>query len=101
MKKVDLLVTLSLAIVFANDLSADRLYWGDGNWGNVNYIKSCNLDGSDVAIIRELDTGYYGALDVDVHRTDSTIYWASAWGIIEKSNLDGTGYETVVALLNA
>ena len=101
MKKIGLFVTLSLVVVFADDLLADRLYWGDGDWGNVNYIKSCNLDGSDITTIRELDTGYYGALDVDVHEADLTIYWASAWGIIEKSNLDGTGYERVVAVLNA
>lgn len=101
MKKVDLFVILLFVCLFSNDSAADRLYWGDGNWGSVNYIKSCNLDGTDITNVIELDTGFYGALDVDVDESVSKIYWISAFGIIEKSNLDGTGYERVASISNA
>ena len=73
MKKVHFII-LSFVFLFSNDLLANRLYWGDGHWGDVNYIKSCDSDGSDPNIVIELDTNFYGALDVSVDQTNSQLY---------------------------
>ena len=101
MRKFYLPTVSFLLVLFYRDVYANKLIWGDGNRGTANYIKSCNLDGSDVRTVIQLTTGYYGAMDLDVDKTNSNIYWTSAMGYIERCNFDGSGYQRITQLTNA
>ena len=91
---------LICTIIISTTLLADRIYWGGGTNGAAHYIKSCNLDGSDVQSIITLTTGAYGASDIAVDSLAQEVYWCSPWGAIEKCNLDGSGFTHLTTIDN-
>lgn len=72
----------------AVDAAGDRLFWIDLSLGA---IRVAALDGSGVATLHSpvgLDTG------LDIDRAAGKLYWTESLGL-RRSNLDGTGIETV------
>ena len=68
------IIIVGILLVSASTDAADKIFWGDGNWGSTNYIKSCDIDGSNVTTLRTMDNGFYGALDVSVDPVNSVVY---------------------------
>jgi hypothetical protein len=92
------LIIIGILLVLASTAAADKIFWGDGNWGSTNYIKSCDIDGSNITTLRTMDNGFYGALDVSIDPVNSVVYWVAPWGIIDKCNFDGTGYQRLTQI---
>ncbi len=78
------------------DLSADKLYWSDGE--NGDSIHRANLDGSAQ---ETLVSGLNAPQDIAVDVENGKLYWADALAHrIQRSNLDGSSVEDVVTGLN-
>ena len=81
----------------ALDLAAEKMYWAEGGTGA---IRRADLDGSNGEILVETEGSMGIALDVFRGR----MYWTargdsrfSDGGVIQRSNLDGSQVETLVA----
>ncbi|MBN1764966.1 MAG: hypothetical protein JW860_06880 [Sedimentisphaerales bacterium] len=86
---------LYLVAILSNNVWADKIFWGDGNWGNVNYIKSCNLDGSGYENVANISNAW--TANIFINEINDKIYWLDDTSRkIQRANPDGTGIEDVL-----
>ena len=81
-----------LALVFAADARADKLYWTDYS---TEKIERVNPDGTGRNAV--ITTGVVDLGDLAVDPSGGKIYWAD-WGTgkVQRANLDGTGVQDLI-----
>ncbi len=79
------------------DTVNDRIYWAE--YGPSNRIESAKLDGSDVTTVDSMSSSHPRGVFVDP--MVAKVFWTSyLTNMIESSNLDGTGRDTIASGLN-
>ncbi len=79
------------------DTVNDRIYWAE--YGPSNRIESAKLDGSDVIAVDSMSSSHPRGVFVDP--MVAKVFWTSyLTNMIESSNLDGTGRDTIASGLN-
>jgi DNA-binding beta-propeller fold protein YncE len=84
----DVLSGLTSPVGITLDVARGRMYWADIDGG---YIRGANLDGSNMNTI----SGANGPMGIAVDSTAGKLYWSDAY-TISRSNLDGSGLESVI-----
>ena len=74
---------------------SSKVYWTEQT-ETTHKVRSANLDGSGVADAFSVRAAPHG---IAIDTVDGKVYWSDAWGNIQRSNLDGTGYQVVVSNL--
>ncbi len=100
-------IWLMLFMVFAGGVSGQttgRIYWTE--WWSYNPANSriarADVDGSNVETLLDGFQAGTGLKDLAIDADSGKLYWSNrSSGIIERSNLDGTGRETVLTDVNA
>ena len=72
------------------DVTNDKLYWTEKTNNTTGRIRSANLDGTNVRLVKDLTSV---PLDITFNPVDSKFYLTNAWGKVQRLNLDGSGFQ--------
>ena len=86
----NLVPTVQNATSLAVDMTGGRLYWTEQTSKRAGRIRHANLDGTDVALVKELTSiPYHLAVDTTVGK----LYLTNSWGKVQRLNVDGSNFE--------
>jgi sugar lactone lactonase YvrE len=89
--------TVGIATGVAVDPVGGKIYWTEyGNGPKDDAIRRANLDGSNVETLFDATQGLRTPDRIAVDSWAGRIYWTDLHaGVVQRSNLDGTGLETL------
>ena len=73
------------------DGANEKLYWTEQTGKRSGRIRSANLDGTNVRLVRDFKTSL--PLDMTLDAADGKFYLTNAWGKVQRMNLDGSGFQ--------
>ena len=74
----------------AVDMAGGKLYWAEKINARTGRIRTANLDGSTVKLVKALTSV---PLDIAVDTAGGTLYLLNAWGKVQRMNLDGSNFQ--------
>ena len=78
------------ATSLAVDMAGSQLYWTEKTGDRTGRIRSANLDGTNVKLVKNLTSVPYSiALDI----VNGKLYLTNAWGKIQRLNVDGSNFQ--------
>ena len=72
------------------DVANDTLYWTEKTSKTRGKIRSANLDGTNVQLVKDLTSV---PLDITLDAANGKLYLTNSWGKIQRMNLDGSGFQ--------
>ncbi len=95
----NLVPTVKNATGLAVDMAGDKLYWTEKTGERTGRIRSANLNGTNVKLVKDLTSVAHGiALDT----VNGKLYLTNAWGKIQRLNIDGSNFQAnLITGLNA
>ena len=87
----NLITGLATPMNIAADVVNDKLYWTEKTSNTTGRIRSANLDGTNVQLVKDLTSV---PLDITLDAADGKLYLANSWGKVQRLNLDGSGFES-------
>ena len=72
------------------DTAGGKVYWTEQTGDRTGKIRSADLDGSNVQLVKDLTSVPHG-LAADI--TNGKLYLSNAWGKIQRLNVDGSNYQ--------
>ena len=72
------------------DVTNDKLYWTEKTGNRTGRIRSANLDGTNVRLVKDLTSV---PLDITFNPADGKLYLTNAWGKVQRLNLNGSGFQ--------
>ena len=87
----NLIIGLKSPKHIAVDVAGGKIYWAEQTSDTTGKIQRANLDGSDIQLVKSPTAPPRGlALDA----ANGKLYFANAWGKIQRLNFDGSKFET-------
>ena len=71
------------------DVTRQKIYWTEQTGERTGRIRRANLDGSNVALVKELTSV---PRDLAINVTSGQLYLTNSWGKVQRLNLDGSGF---------
>ncbi len=88
--EADLIINLESPQGIAVDAAGGKVYWTEQTGDRSGRIRSANLNGSNVQLVKELKSVPHGiALDT----ANGKLYLTNAWGKVQRMNLNGSGFQ--------
>ena len=86
----DFVVNLEAPRGIVVDAAGGKVYWTEQTGDRSGRIRSADLDGSNVRLVKELTSVPQGlALDT----ANGTLYLTNSWGKVQRMNLNGSGFK--------
>ena len=85
----NLITDLETPLNIIVDVANEKLYWTEAT-GNTGSIRSANLDGTNVQLVKNLTSV---PLDMSFDAFNATLYWTNASGAVQRINVDGSGFQ--------
>ena len=76
--------------IVVDDVANDKLYWTEKSSNTTGRIRSANIDGTNVQLVKDLTSV---PLDISLDTFNATLYWTNASGKVQRINVDGSGYQ--------
>ena len=86
----NLLPSVRNATSLTVDVANDTLYWTEKTSNRTGSIRSANLDGTNVALVKDLTSV---PLDIVLDAANGKLYLTNTWGKVQRMNLDGSGFQ--------
>ena len=86
----DFIINLDSPSGIAVDAAGGKVYWTEQTGENSGRLQRADLDGSNVASVRELNNAPYG---IAVDASNGKLYVTNSRGKIQRMNLDGRNFE--------
>ena len=74
----------------AVDAAGGKLYWTEKTSNRTGRIRSANLDGSNVRLVKDLTSV---PLDIAVDTVRGKLYLFNSWGKLQRMNVDGSNFQ--------
>ena len=87
----NLITDLDTPMNITVDVVNDKLYWTEKTSNTTGRIRSANLDGTNIQLIKDLTSV---PLDIALDAADGKLYLANSWGKVQRLNLDGSGFQS-------
>ena len=72
------------------DVANEKLYWTEKTSNRTGSIRSANLDGTNVQLVKNLTSI---PLDITFNAADDKLYLTNGWGKVQRMNVDGSGFQ--------
>ena len=89
-KVKSLTLKLQNATGFAVDVARGEIYWTEQTSDRTGRIRSANLNGSGIQLVKELTSVPHG---IAVDAVNAKLYLTNSWGKVQRLNLDGSGFQ--------
>ena len=86
----NLLPNVQNATDLAVDVANGKLYWTEQTSNRTGKIQRANLNGTDVALVKELTSV---PLEIAIDAVGGTLYLVNSWGKIQRLSVDGANFE--------
>ena len=73
----------------AIDVTGGRIYWTEQMSDRTGRIRSANLNGSGIQLVKELTSAPHG---IAVDTVNAKLYLTNSWGKVQRLNLDGSNF---------
>ena len=72
------------------DVANNKLYWTEKTSNTTGKIRRANLDGRNVALVRDLTSVPF---DMTLDAANGKLYLTNSWGKVQRLNSDGSGFQ--------
>ena len=80
----NLIIGLATPMNIAVDVANDKLYWTEKTSDTTGRIRSANLDGTNIQLVKDLTSV---PLDMTLDAADGKLYLANVWGRVQRHEL--------------